>query len=998
MPDILSIADDFDPSFKIYYDLMKRKVSEILLVSSLYDAFIMEEDEPLTERIIHEYRGLNLSRPPRLTWVANAHQAFGALSRKKFDLVITIPRQDDMDPSVFGSKIKEKHKDTLVVLLTHAISSAQIERYSETPGIDRIFVWSGSTYLLLAIIKNLEDCMNADSDTKRAMVRVIILVEDSPVYRSSILPLLYQEIVGQTKAVMEDSLNEEHRIVRMRARPKILVAETFEDAESLYRQYKPYLLSVFSDVRFPRDGKTNPDAGYSLLSMIREESPDLPLLMFSAEEKNHQKAMDIPAVFLNKNSVTLHHEIHSFLTRYLGFGDFIFRFPDGQGEGREVARAANLLDMEKILPTIPEESVLYHATRNHFSTWLMARSEIVLALKLKPVKTSDFSRTKDIRDFLSACIRERRKRRQRGIIADFSPDHFDIEADFIKVGRGSLGGKARGLAFMSALLRREKKLIETFPDISIFIPKTLVLSTEGFDEFVDGNCLKDLITCECHDNHISELFLNAHFPERFRRDLESFLKQVNTPLAVRSSSLLEDSPFQPWAGVYHTYMIPNNHADLSVRLAQLIHAIKLVYASTFMEIPKTFAKRTMHRTEEEKMAVIIQQLIGDLHGDYFYPGISGVAQSYNFYPISYMKPEDGIVHLALGLGKTVVEGESSLRFSPAYPQFLPQFSTVDDILKHSQQYFYALRLRSASDHLSPADNITLARLSVEAAQDHFPVKTLSGTYIYEEHRIRDGSTGNGHRVLTFANILKYNLFPLPHIVSDILEIGKNAMGCPVEIEFAVNLFPSRRRAEFALLQIRPMMLSPQNIEVEISDEDIRSAICYSDSALGNGCFEDMADIVFVKPDEFDPGQTVEIAAQIKSINHQLEKENRKYLLIGPGRWGTADRWLGIPVNWSDISGVGAIIEAAIDKLNPDPSQGSHFFNNITSMGIAYLTVRDKGKSFTDWSWLMSLPPHTETAYVRHIRLETPLMLKADGKHSRAVVLISKLKMNPSSPY
>lgn len=986
MPDILSLADDFDPSFKIYYDLMKRKVSEILLVSSLYDAFIMEEDEPLTERIIHEYRGLNLSRPPRITYVANAQQAFEALSRKKFDLVITIPRQDDMDPSVFASKIKEKHKNTLVVLLTHAIGSSQIERYSETPGIDRVFVWSGSTYLLLAIIKNLEDCMNADSDTKRAMVRVIILVEDSPVYRSSILPLLYQEIVGQTKAVMEDSLNEEHRIVRMRARPKILVAETFEDAEALYRQYTPYLLSVFSDVRFPKDGETVPDAGYSLLSMIRQETPDLPLLMFSSEEKNRQKATDIPAVFLNKNSVTLHQEIHSFLTKYLGFGDFIFRFPEGQGEGREVARAANLLEMERILPTIPEESVLYHATRNHFSTWLMARSEIQLALKLRPIKASDFSRTKDIRDFLTACIRERRKWRQRGIIADFSPDKFDTETDFIKVGRGSLGGKARGLAFMSTLLRREKKLTETFPDISIFVPKTLVLSTESFDEFVDGNCLKDLITCECHDNHIEALFSNAPFPERFRRDLESFLKQVRTPLAVRSSSLLEDSPFQPWAGIYNTYMIPNNHPDLSVRLAQLIHAIKLVYASTFMEIPKTFAKRTIHRTEEEKMAVIIQQLIGDRHGNYFYPGISGVAQSYNFYPISYMKPEDGIVHLALGLGKTVVEGESSLRFSPAYPQFLPQFSTVDDILKYSQRYFYALKLKSASDHLSPADDITLARLSVEEAEDHFPVKALSGTYIYEEHRIREGLHRNGHRVLTFASILKYNLFPCPQIVSDILEMGKNAMGCPVEIEFAINLFASKRRAEFALLQIRPMMLSPQNMEVEISDEDIASAICFSDSALGHGSFEDIADIVFVKPDEFDPSQTVEIAAQIRGINHKLEEEKRKYLLIGPGRWGTADRWLGIPVNWSDISGVGAIIEAAIDKLKPDPSQGSHFFNNITSMGIAYLTVRDKGKSFTDWSWLMALPPHTETSYVRHVRLETPLLLKADGKHSRAVVL------------
>jgi hypothetical protein len=537
---------------------------------------------------------------------------------------------------------------------------------------------------------------------------------------------------------------------------------------------------------------------------------------------------------------------------------------------------------------------------------------------------------------------------------------------------------------MSALLRRKKNLPEQFPNILMFIPKTLVLSTECFDVFLDKNRLRDAMTCECEDHRITELFENAAFPERFRRDLESFLKQVSTPLAIRSSSLLEDAPYQPWAGIYNTFMIPNNHPDLSVRLEQLINAIKMVYASTFMELPKSFALRTAHRTEEEKMAVIIQQLVGMQYDNLFYPAISGVAQSYNFYPISYMKPEEGIVHLALGLGKTVVEGGSSLRFSPAYPQFLPQFSTVDDILKHSQRYFYALNLKS--DSITPTDEATLIRADVEDFRDHFPVKMLSGTYIYEEHRIRDSALPTGQRVLTYSNILKYNLIPLPQLIIAMLKIGSNAMGCPVEIEFAVNLYPDKRRnSEFALLQIRPMALSPQNMDIEISEEDIAHAWCFSDSALGNGRFEDVSDIVFVKPDNFDPSETIAIADQISAINRKLVEEKCKYFLIGPGRWGSADRWLGIPVNWSDISGVGAIVETECDNLKADPSQGSHFFNNITSLSVSYLTVRGKCGSFINWDYLLSLPIHSETEYIRHVRTEKPMILKADGKQSRAVM-------------
>lgn len=976
--------ENFDLAFKVYYELMANRVSEILLVSSPYDAFIMEEDGRLAERIIHEYRGLNLTRPPRLTWVSNAQQAFKALSHNKFDIVITMPRLDDMDVYGFGRKVKEHFNDIPVFLLTHyGISLSSAEKYADKSAIDQIFVWSGNTDLLLALIKNLEDRMNVDYDTKRAQVRVIILVEDFPKYYSSFLPILYKEIVTQTNAVMEESLNDEHRILRMRARPKVLFADNYEDAEHLYRRFKPYVLTVFSDVRFPRNGKLDRNAGVSLLSMIRKESNDLPLLMLSSEEDNREKAEIIPAVFINKNSPTLNEEIRSFFVDYLGFGDFIFRLPDG----KEVGRAQNIHSMEKILHMIPEESIRYHAKRNHFSSWLMARSEIQLALKLRPVKVSDFADTTQIRNYLINCLRERRKGRQRGIIADFTVYDFDPDTDFVKLGKGSLGGKARGLAFMSTLLRQTPELQQKYYEVTISVPKTFVISTEGFDSFVNENNLKELITCPCSDAWILELFIQSMFPEWLRQHLEIYLSLVKYPLAVRSSSLLEDAMFQSRAGIYNTYMLPNNNSNPRVRLNQLINAIKMVYASTFMEKPRTFAKSTMSRTEEEKMAVIIQQLTGTHQGDYFYPAISGVAQSYNYYPVAYMKPEEGIVHMALGLGKIVVEGGAALRFSPKYPQFLPHFSKVEDILKNSQQHFYALNTAYFPANFEPAEDATLVKVPIDEAEDHFSVKALSSTYVPEDNRIRDTTAIPGYRVLTFAPILKHGLFPLPSIISDLLELGRKGMGCPVEMEFAVNIYPDKdHKPEFSLLQVRPMAYSHQDSDVEIDAKDIQSALCYSNSALGNGKQTDIQDIVFVKRDAFDPAKTIEQAKEIDEINKILVRHERKYLLIGPGRWGSADRWLGIPVTWNDISGVGAMIEASFEQLKADPSQGSHFFNNITSLGISYLTVADNEKDFIRWDLLESLTPRDETRHLKHVTLEKPLTIKIDGKSSRGVIL------------
>jgi CheY-like chemotaxis protein len=976
--------EDFDLSFKVFHELMAKKVTEILLVSSPYDAFIMEEEGRLAERIIHEYRGLNLSRPPMLTWVSSAQEALDALSQKKFDLVITMPQVDETDAYVLGRQIKSKFPDLPVFLMIQNTSRHLLDRkYADRNSIDRLYVWYGNSDLLLALIKNLEDRMNVAYDTRRARVRVIVIVEDSPIYYSSLLPLLYKEIVTQTQAVMEESLNDEHRMVRMRARPKILVAQNYEEAVELYQTYKPYLLSIFSDVRFPKNGKMDDAAGFKLLSMIRKDSPDLPLLNFSSEESNRQRAQKIPAVFFNKNSPTLHSEIRSFFMQYLGFGEFIFRLPDD----KEIGRVSNLREMENILPSIPDESVFYHATRNHFSSWLMARSEIMLASKLKPVRISDFESIGDAKQYLVSIIHERRMGRQKGIITEFDSQRFDPDADFTKIGKGSLGGKARGLAFMSTRLKKSPEFLDKFQDVAISVPKTLVVSTEGFDSFISENNLEEVTTGDFSDEEIIRLFTTAQVPDFLKLNLEQYLSYARYPLAVRSSSLLEDAQFQPFAGIYKTYMIPNNHPDPNKRLEQLLLAIKLIYASTCCENTRTYFKSTYHRIEDEKMGVVIQQLTGKVYGDYFYPAISGVAQSYNYYPISYMKPEDGLAHVALGLGKIVVEDGVALRFSPKYPQFLPQFSTVDDILQNSQRFFYALKMNSFPDDLAANEDATLEKLDIDEARNDAPVRHLCSTYSAEDHRIRDGVQASGIPVCTFANILKYRSLPLAEILSETLAIGRQGLGCPVEVEFAANMpFDADQKPSFELLQIRPMTVNQFNLEVEIADEDIAKAFCYSTMALGNGQFEEIEDIIFVNPDTFDTAHTIEIATEIGNVNKEMILRKRKYLLIGPGRWGSADRWLGIPVRWPDISGVGAIVETTIEGLKADPSQGSHFFHNITSLGISYLNTSEGGEDFIDWKWLRSLPTKNETRHLKHVILKKPLTIKIDGKKSRAVII------------
>ncbi|MFA5903748.1 MAG: PEP/pyruvate-binding domain-containing protein [Desulfobacula sp.] len=742
-------------------------------------------------------------------------------------------------------------------------------------------------------------------------------------------------------------------------------------------------------MRYHKDGVEDELAGYKLLTRIKKEIPDLPVLMLSTEEENREKAVQIPAVFINKTSSTLNDQIKDFFISDLGFGPFVFRLPNGE----EIARVTDLRGIERLLSEIPDESIVYHAMNNDFSRWFMARSEIDFALKLKPYKISDFPDPLDMKNFLIESIRARRKGSRQGLIIDFDSEAFDSDTDFMKTGNGSLGGKARGLAFIASQIRRDSSLREKFPGVEISIPQTFVISTEGFKTFVEQNKLSRLLKSadDLPDQEIVRQFVQAKFPAWLRKNLEIYLKGVHYPIAVRSSSLFEDAHYQPFAGLYRTYMLPNSHPSLEKRLERLIMAIKLVYASTYLKAPRSYAKSTMHRTEDEEMAVILQQLTGKAYQTYFYPSISGVAKSYNFYPIAHLKAEEGITYIALGLGKIVMEGGKTLRFCPKYPKFLPQYSMVKDILENSQKFFYALKLDESPDDAafidSATDDPTLAKLDLSEAADHPMVKFMSSTYHAEDNRIRDSFSIKGFPVLTFANILKYNSFPLADLLMEVTKIGSRWMGSSVEIEFAVTLTEEEgQKPRFSLLQIRPMGRYKQNLRVDIKPKDIEKAFCYSTLSLGNGEYKDIHDVVVVDPETFNPAKTVEIAAEINKINALFNGNQKKYVLMGPGRWGSSDRWLGIPVSWNDISNVGVMVETTIESIKADPSQGSHFFQNITSLGISYITISDKGDDFIDYKFLKSRKAENTTTHLKHVRFKDPIKILVDGKTSRAVFM------------
>jgi hypothetical protein len=977
---------EFDTHFKVFHELMSNKVLEILLVASAYDAFILEEDGSLASKIINEYRGLNLSRPPRLTHIRSAAEALEQLRTETFDLVISMPNPDDMDPFDLGLAVKRIRPNLPVILLAHTIEGLHpLPVAKNVSGIDQIFIWSGDSDLLLAIVKSVEDRLNVDNDTRHAQVRVIILVEDSPLYRSYFLPLMYKEVVHQTQAVLAESLNEEHRLLKMRARPKVLVAATFEEARQLFDRYRPFIFGIVSDTRFPRNGRLCADAGFQFLRQVKEDIPDLPMLLLSSESENREKAGQIPALFIDKNAANLFAEVHDFFLDHLGFGDFVFRNRDGT----EAARAADLRQLEAILPHLPDEPLCYHASRNRFSNWIMARSEIALASRLRQLKISDFPDVEALRSFLVTSIHSLRKWRQKGVVLQFNPKTFDPAViDFVKIGQGSLGGKGRGLAFVANLLRQSSPLLERFNAIEIRIPPTLVITTAVFDAFVTANKLDELPLAGMEDSQITAAFLNGAMPAGVVDELKAYLDVVRYPLSIRSSSLLEDARYQPLTDLYETVMIPNNQTDDQMRLDCLIDSVKRVYASTWFQLPRRFAYSTAYRHRMEQMAVIVQHVVGSSHGEYFYPAISGVAQSQNFYPMGAAKTDDGMAKIVLGFGCMINAGEAGLRFCPKYPNVLPDFSKVEDILTNAQRHFYALAMRADSRQCSDPHTADLVRRNINDALGEAPVRQLVSTYVDQDGRLRDTAAVAGIKLVTFASILKHNLIPLPALLETLLTVSRRAMGCQVEFEFAVNLRDDSNQPQIYILQMRPMATGSP-FEIVLSQEDRQRAVCLSHQALGHGQKSGMADIVYVIPENFDAAHTRDMAAQISAINAALKAEKRPYLLIGPGRWGSFDPWLGIPVKWEDINGAAAIIELRDAGIRAEPSRGSHFFQNITTHGLFYLTISDgsDGPDRICWDAIHALETIREARYVRNVRCAEPLLVKCDGRISQGVVLL-----------
>jgi hypothetical protein len=983
--------------FHKFNDLMPHRVREVLLVSSLYDAFIMQEEGHLTEQIFLEYKDLNLSSAPRFTHATTVEEALKALEVRRFDIVLAMHRVGGLDLQALGRRVKEMRPGKPVVVL--AFDHAEIEHLTNLVSpdcIDAVFMWNGDAKILLAIIKHIEDKQNVDHDIAVADIRVILVVEDSVRFYSSFLAALYPELMKQSNSLFAEGSNRLQKLVRMRTRPKILHATSYEQALELVERYRDNLLAVISDIGFRRAGRHDETAGLRLAHIIRKCSADIPILLQSFEHKYEEAARTEGVLFLDKHSPSLLHEIRRFLSDYLGFGEFVFRLPDG----REVARARDVFELEKAIATVPPESLEYHTSRNHVSNWLMARSEFELAIKLRPKSVEDFPTVEDVRQYLLRELRLLRKVGSRGVITDFSREEFDPDALFQRLGQGSIGGKARGLAFLNTLLIEEPHF-SRLGGMPVRVPQSFTIATDYFDRFMDENDLAEFAYQSNDDGEITRRFFEASLPGQLVSDLGVVVSHVHSPLAVRSSSLLEDDMIHPFAGIYRTIMIPNNGEDRRARLENLCHAIKLVYASTFYRNAKAYVENTAHRVEEEKMAVVVQRLVGREFGRRFYPQLAGVAHSYNYYPLGPQKPEDGVVQLALGLGRIVVDGGQTLRFCPRYPQVLPQFATPELVLKNSQRAFYALDLDSGAvtPEFNLGVNLKLHELPDALADGVLPL--LGSVYDPHDNIITDSPYAQGTWVVTFNNLLKHHSLPLADALIELLRLGEQGLGTAVELEFAVDLgdygrrdlLPaSHREPTLYALQLRPIVTQISQTDEHLNGFDPAALVCRSTQALGQGRFEDLADVVYVKNAAFDPARNPQIARQVGQFNEQLRREGRHYVLIGPGRWGSADHWLGIPVQWSQISGARLIIEASPSGYNVDPSQGSHFFHNITSLRIGYFTVPPGGHpedrsqgDFVDWAWLDAQPAVQETEYLRHVRLASPLTAMVDGRKGLGVI-------------
>lgn len=963
-----------------FQELSRFRVHDILLVSSLYDSFILAEDGQLTEAVLNEFLSLDLYHAPRLTRVSTGFEALAlARSERRYNLIITTTRIADMGVIELARKVTESGLRTPVIALAYdARDLAECARLPEIADVDRVFLWQGDVRILPAIVKYVEDRVNVAVDTGEMGVQAIILIEDSVRYYSSFLPVIYTELLRHSQRLVPEGLNLSHKLMRLQARPKILLCGTFEEAWRYFELYEPNILGIISDIEFPRAGALSPEAGVEFARLVRERQPDVPVMLQSSDPDNEALAREVGAAFLLKESPRLLEQLRQFMVDHFGFGDFVFKRPSGE----VVGRASDLKTLEELLRQVPADSIGYHAERNHFSRWLKARTEFTLAHYLRPRKVSEFPTLEDLRQELVRSIHQYREEQRRGLIADFDPRTFDPDTSFCRLGGGSLGGKGRGLAFVNAQLA-DHGLEGRFPGVRIVIPPAVILGTDVFDEVLDLNDLRSF-AIECSDDAaILQRFLQATLPEPIERQLAAFVSLVTYPLAVRSSSLLEDSPYQPFAGVYETRMLPNRHASPAVRLAELKAAILRVYASTFSRRAKVYLEASPYRLEEEKMAVVIQRVAGARHGPRFYPDIAGVATSHNFYPVPPMKAADGLAAVALGLGIPVVGGETCVRFCPRYPRHLVQFSSVDDVLRHSQRVFYALPLEEAG---SSVDGFGLCEYSLAYAETDGTLQWVGSTYSPENHALYDGVSRPGVRLVTFAPILKHRLFPLAELLEVLLDICSAATSTPVEIEFAATLTtPPGTPREFAFLQLRPLALARELTELDIGRVDPARLVCHSASVLGHGQLTDIYDLVVVATPPRNRAHSREIAGEIARLNAVLAAARRPYVLIGVGRWGSADPFLGIPVTWDQISAARVIVEAGSADFRVAPSQGSHFFQNLMAWNVGYFTVNPDSDGFVDWAYLAGAPAVSERAGVRHLRFTAPLVVKMNGKRHQGLI-------------
>jgi len=956
----------------------------VLLVASPYDSFLLEEAGELSERVLGEFRHLDLHYGPGLKAVSTGAEALGLIQEQsRFNLVVTTLHLGDMNGAELARRVGASGLNIPVVLL--AFDNRELKdfvAFHDLSGVERPFLWQGDARILLAIVKSVEDRLNVVHDTKAVGVQVILLIEDNVRYYSSFLPTIYAELLHHSQRVISEGLNLSQKILRMRARPKILLCGSFEEAWEVFSAYEEDILGVISDVEFPKEGSWSAEAGLDFARLVKDRWPDVPVLLQSSRSENEARAREVGADFLVKGSPVLLNDLRRFILANFGFGDFVFRLPGGG----EVDRAADLKSLEEKLHTVPAQSIAYHAERNHFSKWFKARTEFALAHELRPRRMSDFPSIEALRQNLIDSLASYRRGRDLAVVADFDKDSFEGSSDFYRIGGGSLGGKARGLAFVRRLLG-DSPTLGDFRGVEIHVPPSVVLATGVFDRFLDENDLRDFAIHTEAEAEIHRRFQAAAFPGDVVADLEAFLESVQYPLAVRSSSLLEDSQYQPFSGVYKTFMLPNNHPFLEVRLGQLVQAVKRVYASTFSSRARNYIRATPYRLEEEGMAVVIQRIVGRAHGSRFYPDFAGVARSYNYYPTPPSVSEDGIVALALGLGRTVVEGSNCFRFSPRHPHHPVAFSPIEEALATSQRRFWAVDL----DHDPGRDvNFEMAEACFDLglAEEDGTLALLASTYSPDNHALYEGVSRPGVRLVSFAPLLKHGPFPLAQVLSRLLEAGSWGMAAPVEIEFAVNLSTARDASEeFGFLQLRPLAPSRGSEDVEIEAVEPQRLICRSAGVLGHGRVDDVRDLLVIDPRSYDRSQSHQTARDLARMNAELAAEGRPFVLIGAGRWGSADPWLGIPVTWDQISGARAIVEAGFADMRVAPSQGTHFFQNLTSFNVGYFTVNpDLDEGFVDWDWLKEQPSLRESSYIRWLRFDTPVIVLMNGRRNQGVIL------------